>query len=92
MCLSTGGGNKPNKKSQLTLKLEPGQRYFLRVHATSNEFTFPGYSTAFEPVSCEEAHDDLAHGKPLNEHMVMKEKRGLLSARQEVPVCPAAVP
>lgn len=88
----TGEGNQPRKSSLLTLKLEPGQRYFLRVHAASNDFTIPGYRANFETVTCDEAHEDLAHGTSLDERSVMKEKRGLLAARQEIPVCPVAQP
>lgn len=85
----TGEGNKPRKSSLLTVKLEAGERYFLRVHASSNYF---GERSDFELVSCQVAREDLAHGKALGERAVMKEKRGLLSGRQEVPVCAVAQP
>ena len=85
----TGEGNKPRRSSLLTVTLQAGERYFLRVHASSNYF---GERSDFEAVSCQVARGDLAQGKALGERAVMKEKRGLLSGRQEVPVCPAGQP
>ena len=85
----TGEGNKPRGKSLLTLDIKAGQRYYLRVYQTSNPLR---ESSGFEPVSCEQAREDLKAGKALDERAVRKDKRNLLSPKQEIPVCAASVP